>query len=107
MSDRKRLLVITPEARSDIEQVLMYSEEVWGVAQSDRYEQSLYESLGRIRAFPDHGRPSNALLGGARSVICEHHVIYYTYDDDTVTIHRILHERQHMTPGMLLPEPEV
>ncbi len=51
MSDRRRLLVITPEARSDIEQVLMYSEEVWGAAQSDRPEQSLYESLRRIRAF--------------------------------------------------------
>lgn len=107
MSARKGPLVITPEARSDIEQVLMYSEEVWGVAQSDRYEQSLYESLRRIRAFPDHGRSSNALLGGARSVICEHHVIDYTCDDDTVTIHRILHERRHVAPEMFLPEPEV
>ncbi len=40
-------------------------------------------------------------------MICEHHVIYYTCDDDTVTIHRILHERRHVTPEMFLPEPEV
>jgi len=84
----------------------MYSEEVWGVVQSDRYEQSLYESLRRIRVFPDHGRSSNALLPGARSVICGHHVIFYTYDDDTVTIHRILHERRHVTGPMLLDPNE-
>lgn len=83
----------------------MYSEEVWGLAQSDRYEQSLYESLLRIQAFPDHGRSSEALLQGARRANCEHQVIYYTYDEETVTIHRILHERRQVTTRMLL-EPE-
>jgi toxin ParE1/3/4 len=106
MSGPERRLDITPGARWDIEQVLMYSEEVWGREQSDRYEQGLYDAFRSIRAFPDHGRSCQELLPGARCVRYEHHQIYYTYEDDIVLIHRILHERRHVTPETLLPEPE-
>jgi plasmid stabilization system protein ParE len=33
-------------------------------------------------------------------------VVFYTYDDDSVTIPRMLHERRHVTPELLLPEGE-
>jgi toxin ParE1/3/4 len=104
MSAPKRELSITPAAREDIEQVLAYSEEVWGLEQSDRYENRLYERLQRLRTSPERGRSRQELADGLRSVLADHHLIYYTHDDQAVIVHRILHERRQVTGEMFLPE---
>jgi toxin ParE1/3/4 len=44
-------------------------------------------------------------MPGSRRLRSGHHFVYYTQTDDTVTVHRILHERRHVTPAMML-EPE-
>lgn len=57
----------------------------------ERYLTVLYEAFERIRSFPEVGRECEA---GIREHAIRHHVVLYRYDDDTVTILRVMHPRR-------------
>lgn len=106
MSDRKASLTFTFRARRDHQEILLYSLEIWGPDQLDRYETTLDNAIRRIRDFPEAGRDCTHLMASGRCARAGHHLIYYTFSDDTVTIHRILHERRHVTSTMMRSDPE-
>ncbi len=107
MSGRRWQIAFTNEARQDYQEILVYSLEMWGADQLDRYEATLDYAIRRMREFPDAGRDCTQLMIGGRCVRAGHHMIYYTVSNDTITIHRILHERRHVTSSLMEPlEPE-
>lgn len=55
--------------------------------------------LGRVRLFPDSGgRFRDSLLARKEyRTACAHpYTIYYTFDESTITVYRILHQRQYL-----------
>ena len=70
-----------------------------------RYEGQLDRTILQAREFPESGRPRPDIMPHCRRPRAGHRHVYYTFSDDAVTIHRILHERRHVTPS-LLAEPE-
>jgi len=84
-------LVISFEARQDIYDVLQYTIDIWGDEQADIYERMLDAAFHRIRSFPEIGRVQDE---GIRAYAIRHHVILYRYEDDTVTILRVMHPRR-------------
>lgn len=106
MTGPERALVINELAQQDYLDILKQSVRSWGRQQARQYKDSLDASMQRLLEFPDLGRATPELFDGGHRLKSRHHVIYYTYSAHAVIIHRILHERRHVTPAMLLPDFE-
>jgi len=85
---------ITPAARADFSDILVYSNELWGPEQRDLYRQLLDGALSRLLVMPGLGRPHDHLSPGLRSVRVGSHSLYYRLDPDRITVARILYYRQ-------------
>ena len=106
MSDRSRRSILTERAQQDVLEILELSLELWGPRQMDAYAAAIERTLARLADFPAIGLQSSHLLPGLRRFRVEHHLMYYTYDDHAVTVHRILHERRQVTDEIFLHESD-
>jgi toxin ParE1/3/4 len=87
-------LEITPGARADISDILLFTEQRWGRQQRDGYRRLLDATFRRLVAVPGMGRSVGELSPGLHRVNVESHIIYYWVDDDRLTIARVLHYRR-------------
>lgn len=94
MCARSMRLEITPDARADISDILLFTEQRWGGEQRDGYQRLLDSAFRRLIAVPGMGRPVDELSPGLHRVNVESHVVYYWVDEDRLTIARVLHHRQ-------------
>ncbi|HKX45920.1 MAG TPA: type II toxin-antitoxin system RelE/ParE family toxin [Planctomycetota bacterium] len=86
-----RELRIRPLARADLEQVWSYTLERWGVEQADRYLRGIGVVLRLLAEHPALGRDESKLREHYRSYLVGRHVIYYVFDDATLSVVRVLH----------------
>ena len=93
MSVPKKAVELSPDARTDFTDILMYTLSHWGAQQRDRYEAALVRVIAALGDFPEMGTRRDNLVPGYRSQPVEHHVIYYRIKGDVVEVVRILHER--------------
>jgi plasmid stabilization system protein ParE len=109
MAKHERALIINEIAQEDYLDILRLSVLNWGREQAAVYavyKDALDEAMERLLQFPGMGRPTPELFDGGHRLHVRHHAIYYTFSEREVTVHRILHERRHVTADMLQPEPE-
>lgn len=93
MSAHRRQLIVAPNARQDLSDILLYSEQQWGKRQRAKYRSVLVEAMRELVLYPSIGRIRSEIASNIRSRLVEEHVIYYEVDDEAVTVHRILHQR--------------
>lgn len=101
----ERALIINELAQEDYLELLKQSVRNWGREQAAQYKDSLDASMVRLLEYPEMGRGTPELFDGGHRLRARHHVIYYTFSDSVVTIHRILHERRYVT-GLMLFDPD-
>jgi toxin ParE1/3/4 len=99
---RRRRLAITVAAKFDIDNILLYTQRQWGAGQRRRYRAQLYQGMRGLLDYPERGRPRDELYAGCRSVLVEHHVVYYYLTDDAIVIDRVLHGSEDTT-GKVTP----
>ena len=102
MSVRKRRLVIRPDAREDLREILLYSQEQWGVEQRRRYRGQMYQAMRALVDYPDRGRARDESFPGCRGLPAEQHMIFYRLTEQEIVIVRILHGNQDAT-GRVVP----
>lgn len=102
----ERVLVINELAQDDYLEILKQSVRSWGREQAAQYKEALDAAMERLLAFPDMGRATPELFDDGYRMLARRHIIYYTFTDRVVTIHRILHERRHVTGQMLTGQDE-
>lgn len=102
MSARKRRLTITPDARVDINDIRLYTQQRWGVDQRRRYGNRLMQEIRSLVDYPERGSSRDNLYPGCRSPRVQRHVAYYRITDDEIIVGRVLHEAQDPT-GKVLP----
>ncbi|HYI25070.1 MAG TPA: type II toxin-antitoxin system RelE/ParE family toxin [Thermomicrobiales bacterium] len=87
-------LVISPEAELDIKEILQYTLTTWGDDQVDAYWSIIWDSLQRIRSFPEIGKQRRHAQ--EREFLLPHHIAIYRWDPQVnrVTILRIRSHRQ-------------
>jgi toxin ParE1/3/4 len=90
-------LKITPAAREDLSDILVYTEQRWGLEQRKTYQQKLEQAILRLLVAPAMGSPRQELSDGLRTVRVGNHNVYYWADEKRVTIARLLHQRQDLT----------
>ena len=94
MSVRKKLN-ITPQARSDLKNIVKYTQKTWGSEQRLKYKKLFYDTLTKIAANPALGKPREELMSGYYSYHVGsqgRHYIFYRVGSDAVEVIRILHD---------------
>lgn len=88
-------LVFAALAQRDIDDILAYTIENWGIAQLEKYKCVLDIAFRRLEQNPNIGRIS--LPPDFRSFQAGGHVIFYRIDETSIHIVRILHSRMDFT----------
>lgn len=86
-------LIVTWQAREDIQDVFRYTSEVWGEDQAEAYDELLDRAFILLRDFPELGHASIS-PGDQREHHVRNHCVVDSYSDDTVTILRIVNPRR-------------
>lgn len=93
---------LSPEARVDFTDILLYTQEQWGEEQRDRYQATLQQAIAGLADFPKAGVRRDRVVLGCRVRPVEQHVLYYRIEDGTISVVRILHRRadpaRHVRP---------
>jgi len=86
-------LELTDLAKSDLKSILDYTRGRWGEQQMRRYEQLLIEALFTIEKepFAAYTKTVKNRKFQTRYYRMEKHHIYYTIENDTIHVIRILH----------------
>lgn len=100
MSSPKRILILSPEAQGDLEDILRYTAETWGDAQMLSYLQQVDEAFDLLRDHPEIGHFSADLADTHRLYLVGSHVIVYRTPSDAVEVVRILHRRMSLSQHM-------
>lgn len=102
MSARKLGLIVAPDARRDLADILLRSEQRWGKRQRAAYKAALDDTFEELARVPSFGVARDDVSVGLRGRPVRAHVIYYGADEAAVTILRVLHGKmdaaRHLAP---------
>jgi toxin ParE1/3/4 len=85
--------VISKKAIADLEEIWLYTVDIWSIAQADRYYHLIFDEIDFICKNPIAGKPMEHIRKGYRAAKVKFQFIFYKVEKDTVQIIRILHER--------------
>ena len=85
---------LAPQAERDLEDILLYTEQTWGAAQSLRYEDDLLQAMLKLTRFPNLGRSATHLGPDVRTPAVNQHLLVYYVSPGEVVITRIVHVRR-------------
>ncbi|WP_226584427.1 type II toxin-antitoxin system RelE/ParE family toxin [Acuticoccus sediminis] len=85
----------TSSAHEDLVDIWLYTQETWGEAQADLYQDALHRCCERIASGEVKAR-SLPGLERVRLHRCQHHVLFFVEQDQAVVIVAVLHERMNL-----------
>jgi toxin ParE1/3/4 len=94
MSVRRRRPVLGVEARGDLADLLLFTEQRWGKTQRREYQRLLLEAFAELARFPNLGQSRPDYGPDFQSFRVRQHVIVYEVTDTEIRIARILHVRR-------------
>ena len=86
------LYVLSPRARTDLDDIWSYTAENWGTDQAERYIRILQQSIETVALDPRRGRSCDEIRPGYRRYSVASHVLFFRMAGDQVDIVRILHQ---------------
>jgi toxin ParE1/3/4 len=96
-SPSKYKVYLSPQAESDIEDILHYTYQTYGEEQEGKYYNILCDALDLIESNPFAGHKRPDLSDRHRSLTAGQHVIVYQVVKQEIFISRILHSRMDLT----------
>ena len=96
MAKRSPRYQFTDNAERDLEGIIDYTVQEWGVSQADNYLDGLESRTQLLAENPDLGMARETLSKGLLSFPYESHILYYKKHARGIVILRVLHE--HMDP---------
>jgi toxin ParE1/3/4 len=84
---------ISVNAEADIDSIVEYSKDKWGLRQTDRYLSRLEDGFALLARNPPIGRSCDSIRPGLRRFEVGKHVVFYVPVPDGVLIARVLHQR--------------
>ena len=89
-----RRVLISHRAEADLREIWHYTAETWDESQADRYLDALADGMQICGLRPQDGTNRDAIRRGYWSARLRKHVIFYTVDETSVIIQRVLHGSQ-------------
>ena len=96
MAKRSPRYQFTDKAERDLEGIIDYTVQEWGVSQANTYLDGLESRAQLLAENPDLGTARETLSEGLLSFPYESHILYYKKHARGIVIVRVLH--QHMDP---------
>ena len=87
--------IFTRSAREDLIDIWLYTQERWGEAQADRYQNELHDCCARIAVGEIRAKPVPA-INGVKSHHCGHHYLFFVDQRETIVVIAVLHERMEL-----------
>lgn len=87
---------LTSGAESDTEQILRYTLDRWGEDQAARYAAQIEACLEKIATKQAAGRPFSKRFADAFVHRCQHHYIFFVWNENIPVIVAILHENMEL-----------
>lgn len=85
---------ISGKAIEDLEKIWVYTIENWSVEQADRYYNLIIDEIKFLSVHFDHGKSMEHIRAGYRASRVKSHLIFYKrFNENTIDIIRILHQR--------------
>jgi toxin ParE1/3/4 len=84
--------VLSPRAKSDLEEIWSYTERHWGFDQAERYIREIWRHIDIIAAHPTGGRPCPEVRAGYYKYRAKSHFLFYRMTSNGVDVVRILRE---------------
>lgn len=97
MSARRRRIVYSDDAKAELSDIFLFTEEQWGKAQRRIYKQLILSTIRRLSQSPLLGRPRDDVSVGLRSFPVGNHVLYYWEHHGLLQIAHVLHSRRDAT----------
>ena len=89
--------VLTSAAEADLRDIIRYTRDEWGDAQTRSYVAKLTRGIERIAAGQAVSKDMAALYPGLRMVRCEHHYVFcLPRNDAPALVVAIFHERMDL-----------
>lgn len=85
-------LKLSNEAAWDLQEISNYTWEQWGEEQEQKYLTLLYRAMELAASDPSRSRIRNDLYQGCRVILAGKHSIFFTIEEETVCVARILHQ---------------
>lgn len=85
-------LRLSSRAQTDIAGIVEFGVERFGEDRTKDYLDRIDKAFRQLRDYPESGRTDRDLHPRARSLSCGAHRIFYSIDDEAITIRRILHK---------------
>ena len=96
MARRSPHFQFTDKAERDLDGIINYTVQEWGVSQANTYLDGLESRAQLLAENPDLGTARETLSEGLLSFPYERHILYYKKHARGIVVVRILH--QHMDP---------
>lgn len=84
--------LLSPAAKSDVEEIWDYTAERWGLDQAESYTQGIRDLCDAVASGKRRGRPVDIRDGYLKMAVGAHMAYFKTRDDGTIVIMRILHQ---------------
>lgn len=85
----------TRSAKEDLIDIWLYTREVWGEAQADRYQDDLHGCCERIASGTVHTK-SVPTIERVKSHHCHHHYLFFVEHRESIIVVAVLHERMDL-----------
>lgn len=86
-------LVISPQAKRDLEEIYAYTAANWGKTRAETYLDQLEAGFHQIIDHPESGRPRPEIKADYRALVKEKHVIFYRISGKEIHVLGVLHSR--------------
>jgi toxin ParE1/3/4 len=93
-----RKLVLSPEADEDIEQILQFTGDKWGIDAQEKYFARFERAFQRLLIFPESGLLRADAGRRVRCLVVGQHLIFYRVDEETISIKRLVHQQMGEIP---------
>lgn len=85
--------VLSPLARTDLDEIWTHSVGQWSEAQAERYVRAIQSTIEVVVDNPGLGRACDDIRPGYFKILSGSHVIFYKRTRTKIDIVRILHQR--------------
>ena len=93
-----RKLVLSPEADEDIEQILQFTGDMWGIDAQEKYFARFERAFQRLLRFPKSGVLREDVRRRVRCLVVGQHLIFYRVDEETISVKRLVHQQMGELP---------
>ncbi len=85
-------VVITPSAQHDLDRILDYTQQEWGLRQMKVYGAKLAAALKQIQHQPYSGVAVSEVGIGMRRLVVGSHAVFYRPQEKSIIIYRFAHQ---------------